>query len=45
MLLVGATVCTITTQTENIQHLEYRVVSEGTVRMLSRWVVETRHLP
>ena len=27
------------TQTENVKHFAYRVVSDGTVQMLSGWVV------
>jgi hypothetical protein len=30
------------TQTENIKHFAYRVVSDGSVQMLSGWVVTSR---
>ena len=43
LLRVGATLFNYPTQTENLQHLEKREVSEVAVRMLSGWVVATRH--
>ena len=33
------------TQIENLKHFEWLVLSEWSVRMLTRWVVVTRHTP
>jgi hypothetical protein len=33
------------TQTENIEHFEYRVASENTVPVFSGWVAAARHSP
>ena len=44
-LLVGAPDSSTTPQAENIRHFEYPIVSVCTERMLSGWVVATRHSP
>lgn len=44
-LSVGVSDCSTTTQTENIKHFQWRVMSDCTMLIFSRWGVETPHAP
>jgi len=45
LLLVGATGCSASTQTEDVKHLEWRAVSQCIVGMPPDWVAGNLHPP